>query len=201
MSLKEITKDLHQDAERTEFAKKLLSGSISKKDYADYLYQMALIYAPIEMGCRLQGFLDNLPGIERTHLIYQDFRELAGVDHDFKWRNSAIDYHNYLLDLISDPERKHLIKAHMYCRHMGDLFGGQMIAKRVPGSGRFYQFKDAETLKAQIRAELTDDLGDEARVAFQWAIKIMRELNDEPGVADSDRYTRTFNGQFFQNGH
>jgi heme oxygenase len=84
---------------------------------------------------------------------------------------------------------------------MGDLFGGQMIAKRVPGSGRFYQFKDPEKLKEQIRAELTDDLGDEARIAFQWAIKIMKELNDEPGMADFDRYTRTFNGQFFSNGH
>lgn len=186
MSLKEITKDLHHDAERTEFAKKLLSGNISKKDYANYLYQMTLIYGPIEMGCRVQGFLDNLPGIERTHLIYQDFKELAGINHDYKWCRSAIDYHNYLLNLISDPNRKHLIKAHLYCRHMGDLFGGQMIAKRVPGSGRFYQFKDPEKLKEQIRAELTDDLGDEARIAFEWAIKIMKELNDEPSLANSD---------------
>jgi heme oxygenase len=62
---------------------------------------------------------------------------------------------------------------------MGDLYGGQILAKRVPGSGKFYQFKDAEKLKEQIRAELTDDLGDEARVAFDWAIKIMRELNNE----------------------
>jgi hypothetical protein len=53
------------------------------------------------------------------------------------------------------------------------------LAKRVPGSGKFYQFKDADKLKEQIRAELTDDLGDEARVAFEWAIKIMRELNNE----------------------
>jgi hypothetical protein len=59
---------------------------------------------------------------------------------------------------------------------MGDLFGGQIIAKTCPGSGRFYQFKDAENLKTAIRAELTDDLGDEARVAFQWAIKLMKAL-------------------------
>jgi heme oxygenase len=59
---------------------------------------------------------------------------------------------------------------------MGDLFGGQIIAKKCPGQGRFYQFKDAENLKTAIRAELTDDLGDEAKVAFQWAIKIMKAL-------------------------
>ena len=179
MSLREITKDLHSDAERTQFAKKLLSGDISKEDYANYLYQMVLIYGPIELGCRVQGMLNNLPDIERAHAIYQDFVELAGKDYTHKWLPSTIAYHDYLLSLMSDPERKHLIKAHMYCRHMGDLFGGQIIAKRVPGQGRFYKFKDPEKLKEQIRAELTDDLGDEARVAFEWAIKIMRELNDE----------------------
>ena len=69
---------------------------------------------------------------------------------------------------------------------MGDLYGGQIIAKRVPGQGRFYKFKDADKLKEQIRAELTDDLGDEARVAFEWAIKIMRELNNEPGMGHTN---------------
>lgn len=179
MSLKEITKDLHHDAERTAFAKKLLSGEISKEDYANYLYQMLLVYGPIETCCSSQGFLKNLSGIERAFSIYQDFIELAGKDYEYKWLPSTIAYHNYLLELAMDKNRKHLMKAHMYCRHMGDLFGGQIIAKRVPGQGRFYKFKDPEKLKEQIRAELTDDLGDEARVAFEWAIKIMRELNNE----------------------
>jgi heme oxygenase len=178
MSLKEITHDLHSDAERTEFAKKLLSGSISKEDYANYLYQMVLIYGPIELGNRVQGFFANLEGIERAHAIYQDFIELAGKDYKYTWTPNTIAYHNYLLELMIDPERKHLIKAHLYCRHMGDLFGGQIIAKRVPGSGRFYQFKDPDALKTAIRAELTDDLGDEARVAFQFAIDIMKDLNE-----------------------
>jgi heme oxygenase len=60
---------------------------------------------------------------------------------------------------------------------MGDLFGGQIIAKQVPyTSGKFYQFEDADALKAAIRLELTDDLGDEARVAFEYAIKMMKDL-------------------------
>jgi heme oxygenase len=179
MSLRDITKDLHTEAERTAFAKLLLSGDISKEQYADYLYQLILVYGPIEQGCQTQGFFKDLPDIERAHAIYQDFIELAGKDNDNKWLPSAIDYHNYILELLADPESRHLIKAHLYCRHMGDLFGGQILAKRVPGSGKFYQFKDPEALKASIRAELTDDLGDEARVAFEWAIKIMRELGNE----------------------
>ena len=196
MSLREITKDLHSDAERTEFAKKLLSGSISKEDYANYLYQMVLIYPLIEMGNMIQGNFKNLPDIERSWPIYQDFIELAGKNYSYKWLPSTIEYHNYLLELLHDSGRKHLIKAHLYCRHMGDLYGGQIIAKRVPGQGRFYKFKDAEKLKEQIRAELTDDLGDEARVAFEWAIKIMRELNNEPSMGYPHRDPETLGREF-----
>jgi heme oxygenase (biliverdin-producing, ferredoxin) len=179
MSLKEITKDLHTDAERTVFAKKLLTGVLTSEEYANYLWQMVLVYNGIETAARSQGMLVNLPDIERAHKIYQDCIELVGPNHNLKWLPVVIEYYQYLLSLNYNAERKHLIKAHLYCRHMGDLYGGQMIAKKVPGKGRFYEFKDADNLKTAIRAELTDDLGDEARVAFEWAIKIMKALNKD----------------------
>ena len=178
MSLRDITKDLHTDAERTLFAKKLVTGALTTEEYANYLWQMVLVYNGIEVAANSQGMLKNLPDIERTHKIYQDCIELVGPNHQLKWLPATVDYYQYLLAL-NYSDRKHLIKAHMYCRHMGDLFGGQMIAKKVSGQGRFYQFKDPEALKAAIRAELTDDLGDEARVAFEWAIKLMKALNTE----------------------
>lgn len=179
MSLKEITHDLHHDAERTIFAKKLLSGSISKEEYAVYLWQMFSVYEAIEYAAKTQNLLEKLPGIERTQKILDDCLELAGPDHSLQWIHETIAYRKYIFDLNMSPERRHLIKAHLYVRHMGDLFGGQIIAKRVPGEGRFYQFDDAENLKKAIRAELTDDLGDEAKVAFQWAIKIMTALTKQ----------------------
>lgn len=178
MSLRDITKDLHTDAERTLFAKKLVTGSLTTEEYANYLWQMVLVYNGIEVAANSQGMLKNLPDIERAHKIYQDCIELVGPNHQLKWLPATVDYYQYLLAL-NYSDRKHLIKAHMYCRHMGDLFGGQMIAKKVSGQGRFYQFKDPEALKAAIRAELTDDLGDEARVAFEWAIKLMKALSTE----------------------
>ena len=79
MSLREITKDLHHEAETTKFAKLLLSGKIEKTDYANYLYQLLLIYPPIEVGNKMQGNLENLKGIERSHAIYQDFIELEEI--------------------------------------------------------------------------------------------------------------------------
>jgi heme oxygenase len=176
MSLKEITKDLHTEAEHTEFLKSVMTGTITNEQYVNYLYQMIPVYGPIEFGNKIQGFFHNLVGIERLPGIYQDFKELANPDTHYVWSKETLDYNRYVLDLINDPSRKHLVKAHLYVRHMGDLFGGQYIAKKVPGSGKFYQFDDVEGLRAAIREELTDDLGDEAKVAFEWAIKIMKAL-------------------------
>ena len=121
MSLKEITKDLHTEAEKTNFAKLLLSGKISKELYTNYLYQMIMAYGPVEFGCQMQGFFDALPGVARMPGIYQDFVELAEVGTHYTWLDETLDYNRYVLDLINDPERKHLIKAHLYVRHMGDL--------------------------------------------------------------------------------
>jgi heme oxygenase len=180
MSLKEITKDLHDEAEKCLLANKLINGSISKEEYANYLWQMVLVYNGIETAANSQGLLKNLPDIERTHKIYLDCIELVGPHHQLKWHPTVIEYYQYLLSLNYNPEKRHLIKAHLYCRHMGDLFGGQIIKKQVPGSGRFYQFQDRAALISAIREELTDDLGDEARVGFEWAIKIMKEIGGTP---------------------
>lgn len=176
MSLKEITKELHTEAEKTELAKLMLTGKISKELYTNYLYQMIAAYGPVEFGCKIQGFFDNLPGVERLPGIYQDFMELRDPSTHYTFIKEALDYNTYVIELLNDPDRKHLIKAHLYVRHMGDLYGGQYIAKTVPGSGKFYQFDNVEELRTNIRAELTDDLGPEAIVAFQWAIKIMKAL-------------------------
>jgi heme oxygenase (biliverdin-producing, ferredoxin) len=177
MSLKEITKDLHHEAELTEFAKALLSGKIGGKKYTNYLYNMLAIYDPIEWYNKRQGFFASMPDLPRLKAIYADFVELD--DGGYLYLTPAtLEYQTYLHKLGNDPERKHLIKAHLYVRHMGDLFGGQIIKKQVAhiSSGKFYEFENADSMKAAIRAELTEDLGDEARVAFEYAIKMMRDL-------------------------
>jgi heme oxygenase len=56
---------------------------------------------------------------------------------------------------------------------MGDLYGGQMIKKIVPGQHRSLEFKDSELLKTTLRSKLKDTMGDEANVSFDWAIKLM----------------------------
>jgi heme oxygenase (biliverdin-producing, ferredoxin) len=177
MSLKEITKDLHHEAETTIFAKMLLSGKIGKEDYRNYLYNLLAIYDPIEWYCKRQGFFTNMKDLPRLKAILADFCELDNGEYVYL-TPATLEYQTYLHKLGNDPERKHLIKAHLYCRHMGDLFGGQIIKKQVAhiSNGKFYEFENADTMKVEIRKILTDDLGDEARVAFEYAIKMMKDL-------------------------
>jgi heme oxygenase len=177
MSLREITKDLHHEAETTKFAKILLSGKISKEDYKNYLYNLLAVYDPIEWYAARQGMFVNMPGLPRLRAIHADFRELDDGTYCYL-TDATRSYVNYLHEIGNDPSRQHLIKAHLYCRHMGDLNGGLIIKRQVAhvSKGMFYEFEDPDLLKTTIRQELTDNLGDEARVAFEYAIKMMRDL-------------------------
>jgi heme oxygenase len=172
MSLKELTKDSHTAAERTPFMRATIKGKIPKEIWAEYTYNKMLWYGAIETKARAEGLLDDLPGIDRAYALYQDAKEMLGNEFP-KFRQGAIDYHRYILDLP-----KGLVAAHLYVWHMGDLFGGQMIKKildYVPH--RNLEFKDVDALKVAIRSKLGDDLADEANKAFDWAIKIMSEYD------------------------
>jgi heme oxygenase len=172
MSLKEITKEVHQAAEETHFMKSVFKKQMTTEVWCDYTYNKMLWYGAIECKARAEGLLNDLPGIERAYYLYQDFKDLKG-DRDYpKFTPGAIEYHRYILDL--EPGK---VLAHLYTWHMGDLFGGQMIKKMLPPPHRNLEFKDVEGLKTTLRAKLTDDLGDEAICSFNWAIRIMNEFS------------------------
>jgi heme oxygenase len=67
---------------------------------------------------------------------------------------------------------------------MGDLSGGQMIKKRIPGAGKMYDFEgDTKAIKESIRAMCNDDMAEEAKYVFDSATKLFQELmelNIEP---------------------
>jgi hypothetical protein len=51
-----------------------------------------------------------------------------------------------------------------------------MIAKKVPGAGRMYQFTDPETLKTMIREKISDDMAEEATICFDFATETFKEM-------------------------
>ncbi len=175
MSLKDLTAQKHREAETQPFVKVLFSGKINPDLYATYLFNQHPMYDVLEAFSRAHGLLDGMPDIRRALKINEDFRELWGNRGD---RPADLpvtkDYLDYIKNLAQTEPNK--LMAHIYVRHMGDLAGGQMIAKRIPGSGLMYRFQDPEALKTAIRSKLSDDLADEANVCFDFAVRMFKEL-------------------------
>ena len=172
MSLKEATLEKHTAAENTPFMKMVFKQQIPQDVWADFTYQKSLIYNGIEGIAGACGLLKDLPDIQRAHYLYKDYTGLTGGKINHSYRQVTVDYYRYILSIFPDADRA---MAHLYVWHMGDLFGGQMIKKIVPGPHQALTFKDADTLKNTIRTKLKDSMADEANCAFDWAIKLLND--------------------------
>ena len=174
MSLKDLTSDKHREAESTNFMKAVFSKTLPSFLWVDWTLQKTLFYKTIEGCAGANGLLNDLPDIHRAFYLYLDYRDMLKDNPEPKFRPSAIEYHNYLLSISQEPNK---IMAHLYTWHMGDLFGGQMIKRIVPGNHRSLEFKDPALLIQNIRNKIDDSLAEEAICSFDWAIKMMREYD------------------------
>lgn len=175
-NLKELTWEHHKNAERQAFVKELLGG-ITEERYATFLFNQHPQYNIIEMFAMAQGLLDDLP-IRRAPAIHDDYQELWGIGNPNQPPLLPVvkEYMNHVMTIKDDPEK---LMAHIYVRHMGDLSGGQMIAKRVPGEGRVYQFEgDKDQLKEAIRAKTNDSMAEEAKLCFDFATKLFQQMEE-----------------------
>ena len=168
MNLKEATAELHSKAEKMMFNQRMFRGELSQFEYLNYLIQQSYIFQEIENR--------NLPhpNLQRLSSINEDINELGG--YTFKISKPTTDYVVYLGDLNQNQ-----LNAHIYLNYLAIMFGGQMIKKIVPGSHRNLEFEDARTLMTNIRAKLDDSMGDEANIAFDWAIRMMRDYDSSLG--------------------
>jgi heme oxygenase len=174
MSLKEITKDKHTEAEHTPFMKAIFAKNMPDDVWADYTHGKMLWYNAIESVARSKGYLDDLPGIERSHFLYLDYKDMTDDKWPHRYKREMTDYYQYITDL--NDER---VLAHLYTWHMGDMYGGQMIKTIIKGPHRSLEFKNVDMLKTNLRAKLHDGLGEEANKAFDWAIKILHTYDNQ----------------------
>ena len=173
-NLKELTKEQHTNAERQAFVKVIMSGRINPELYATYLWNQHKKYDLLEALAGAQGLLNDLPDIRRKLKIEADFSELWKKDVQPTIVPSTVEYIDHMRSIMLDPDA---LMAHIYVLHMGDLSGGQMIAKRVPGTGNMYQFDtDTDKLKEAIRAKTNDSMAEEAKYVFESSTKLFQEL-------------------------
>lgn len=176
--LKELTWENHSKAERTEHARKLLKG-MTPEEYHRYIFNQYVMYSALETRASQVGVLDGIESIQRAEAIRTDMQELENefnITRDPELLCPVVgDYVPYVMTM----EDTDAITAHLYVRHFGDMYGGQMIKKRNPGSGKMYEFEDVDALKETVREKLHDDMADEANRCFEFAMQLFEELDNE----------------------
>jgi heme oxygenase len=200
-TLKELTWEHHKEAERQQFVKTIMSGKINPEIYAIYLYNQHQCYNMLEALAMSEGIFDDMPELRRAPAIKADFDELWTYNWQPVKMESTSKYLEHInKNLIDNPEK---IAAHIYVRHMGDLSGGQMIKRKIPGQGKYYQFniryvegrnqpyKNIKELKEALRLKvdsyqkysdrstLTENVNNvvyEARLCFGFATDLFKAM-------------------------
>ena len=176
MSLKKLTMKQHTNAERQKFAGVLMSGKISDRAYLRYLKNQYYCYYALENNTKF-----NLPDdrLKRSEKILEDVKELqhklyeSNRDMADALTESTLKYGSYV-DTIKTKED---FMAHVYVRYLGDLRGGQMISKKIPGSGKYYEFESPNELATSIYSQLNDDMAEEAKKVFDYATRLFIEMS------------------------
>ena len=186
--IKELTADIHQNAERQEFVKTLMSGSIEPNLYATYLYNQLQCYAVLEKYGYENSLFRTTPNLPRAEHIHYDFKALwvPTITHQSfpVITESTRKYVAHIETIKEDAEK---LYAHIYTRHLGDVSGGQMIMRKTPGPNRYYKFKHGEIkeykriVKETINSYLNVyqlNILNECRFCFASATELFKEMND-----------------------
>jgi heme oxygenase len=165
--LKAETRSLHTLAERSGVMADLLHGRLSLAAYCALLRNLQAIYAALEAG--LDGHPADRrlwrPELRRLPALEQDLHDLHAGD----WRadtplTPATRAYVARLGTLSN-RAPGLLFAHAYLRYLGDLHGGQVLARLIQrqyglapdGGTAFYAFgepAEVERLKDDFRAGL-----------------------------------------------
>ena len=199
--LRAETAQAHRFAESTNFVKGILKGVMDLDSFANMQAGMYLVYEALE--AELERHKDHplvsrihFPVLERKAALEQDLEFLYGED----WKNQVqstpvrqeyVERIHWLGD--NDPG---LLVAHSYTRYLGDLSGGQVIAKIArrslglegPDGLRFFEFEKIDSAKAfkdEYRSRLNNlpmddvrasEIIDEAKKVFALNQSLFEEL-------------------------
>jgi len=162
-SLKEATAENHHRAENTELVRLIFQKTITPDQYSNLLINQLIYYSAIEQH--------GLVGSELSRIvpIVNDIREL----------NCSIltvsllsyEYADYIATLT-----KQQCWAHIYVHYLGDMMGGQMLKRCVPGSGTRFVFDNQAESISDIRMNVSIADSSEANRAFDWTIRIYNDL-------------------------
>jgi heme oxygenase len=199
--LRRETASWHAAAERSPLMAALIAGTIDRARYVALLANLLPIYRALESA--LQARHDDArlafaraPHLARAASIERDLVVLAQGQRFDAMAAPAQAYAAHLEHLAARAPLRLL--AHAYVRYLGDLYGGQQLARTVRArfslegadGTRFYDFGPPGTLPAQraaFRAGLdalaldagqADTLTAEACAAFERHIVLFAAIDD-----------------------
>jgi len=195
MSLKKLTDSIHRKAEQTKWSQLLVSGNMTHEQYGQYLYNLLYIYSALETKANELNIFKDYPLLKNIQRVLPLTLDRGWFPYISGYEQSCHKFIDYINTFNKDQ-----VLAHMYVRHFGDMYGGQIIAKKVPDPREHfsfknrvedtkdpnafdeslwtchYQFKDKNEIIRLMRSLLKDEMADEAILGFQYAIDLFHDL-------------------------
>ncbi|KAI8379751.1 heme oxygenase-domain-containing protein [Radiomyces spectabilis] len=140
-AMREGTKVVHRAAESSVFTKKFLKGDITKDEYGQYISSLYFIYSTMERLLRSHKnhpVLQNIcfpTELEREQALLNDLEFYYGKERLPELTSPlsmtpAVKAYVQSLEAACSVDPL-LLVAHSYSRYLGDLSGGQILARRL----------------------------------------------------------------------
>lgn len=191
----------HSDSEGATFMEDIMRGVATKQDYIDLVIQHYFMYVALEaaatqLATRDDAELLHPAALVRLPALEEDLEFLVGAD----WREqiaavpATAAYAARITEIAEEGWAAGII-AHHYTRYLGDLSGGQMIAKRV---AKQHGFDDGRGISFYNFAELGDLA--EFKTNYRTVLDSLGDTLDEAEqkrMCDEVRQAYAFNTQVF----
>ena len=148
-ALRQATAAAHSSAERSSFVSDLVEGRACAAAFTALATQHLLIYRALEdvlrehyAGHPLLGPVDDRR-LDRVPSLQHDLTTLVGPDHEVRLADGRLPICYATSTYATTLRERHtpeMILAHHYVRYLGDLSGGQIVARLVQ---RHYGVPDA----------------------------------------------------------
>lgn len=199
-TLRESTRQDHADAERAGLMPALLGGRLPRPAYAALLRNLQAIYGALEPALDAHATHPCIapiwqPALRRGAALSGDLSTVTPAEVGSATLAPAT--HAYVAHIQQlCHATPHLLVAHAYVRYLGDLSGGQVLARivaRAYGADvgvQFYDFGSAEQARAlalafraaldalPLDADTAARIVEEAREAFARHRDLFNELRD-----------------------
>lgn len=198
--LRTATRTLHAEAERSGVMHELLRGQLALPGYVALLHNLQALYAALEAAlsdCQSNPKVAPVcqPALFRREAIERDLMALGAPPTTATRLVPAMHTYVNRVQALGHSRSPRLV-AHAYVRYLGDLHGGQVLARVVrqslPTAGaaglNFYGFGPADAVAAHVAAfrqaldalplspAEADAVVDEACWAFSQHVRVFAEL-------------------------